>query len=410
MSHPPTMKILFLTLIKINSLEERGIYTDLLRKFWKEEHEIFIVCPLERRYKLKTSLIAEGGVSILQVETLNIQKTNVLEKGIGTIAIEYQYKKAIKKYFSDIKFDLVLYSTPPITLTKVISFIKKRDNAYSYLLLKDIFPQNAVDLGMIKNGGILHKLFQRKEKLLYKVSDYIGCMSPANVKYLLDNNPQISAEKVEVNPNTIEPVHLEYSKDQKDVIRNKYKVPLDKTVFVYGGNFGKPQGLDFFIEVIKETTYSDVFFLLAGDGTEYERIADWFLSNNPDNALLLKSLPKKDYDALLAACDVGLIFLHPDFTIPNFPSRLLSYLEMRMPVIAATDKNTDIGDIIENAECGFKVISGDLPAMFKAIDLCRDESRVKTMQKNAWALLQNEYTVEKSYKLIIDKLKPTHKT
>src|SRR5665647_904327 len=140
------MKVLFLTILKINSLDERGIYTDLLRRFRDEGHDVFIVSPAERRYKISTNLKKEKGVTLLQVKTLKLQKTNVIEKGIGTLFMEYQFLWAVKKNFSNEKFDLILYSTPPITFSKVISYIKKRDKACSYLLLKDIFPQNAIDM------------------------------------------------------------------------------------------------------------------------------------------------------------------------------------------------------------------------------------------------------------------------
>lgn len=164
------MKILFLTLVKITSLDERGIYSDLLRKFRDEGSEVFVVCPLERREKKSTYVLKENNATLLNVRTFNLQKTNSIEKGIGTLAIEYQYLQAIKKYFSKTKFDLVLYSTPPITFSKVIDFVKKRDNAYSYLLLKDIFPQNAVDMKMIKQGSLLHTFFLKKERKLYAIS------------------------------------------------------------------------------------------------------------------------------------------------------------------------------------------------------------------------------------------------
>ena len=95
------MNILFLTLVQINSIENRGIYEDLLRKFRDEGHHVHVVTPVERREKKSTNLIEEHGVSILQVKTLNIQKTNVLEKGLGTLAIEYQYLRAIKKNFKN---------------------------------------------------------------------------------------------------------------------------------------------------------------------------------------------------------------------------------------------------------------------------------------------------------------------
>lgn len=398
------MNILFLTLVEINSVEERGTYSDLLRKFRNEGHNITIVTSVERRKGISTNFKKKEGVSILQVKTFNIQKTNVIEKGIGTLAIEYQYLSAIKKYLSDTKFDLVLYSTPPITFGKVIDFIKKRDHAYSYLLLKDIFPQNAVDMKMLNEGGFLHKQFVKKEKKLYSLSDTIGCMSPANVDFVLKHNPEVNSDKVEVNPNTIEPVSFNYSIEEKKSIRSKYGVPIDKKVLVYGGNLGRPQGLDFLLETIDATKNNDAFFLIVGDGTEFPRIKEWFDGNKPTNAKLLQRLPKEDYDKLLAACDIGLIFLDKNFLIPNFPSRLLSYLEMEIPVIAATDPNTDIGDIVEKANCGYKVLAGNQEEMQLKINQIIGDNLVE-LGKNGRNFLLKEYTVDKSYDLILKKLK-----
>lgn len=402
------MNVLFLTLVSIDSLEQRGIYQDLLRKFSDEGHKVFVVTPLERRKNKPTTLLKQKFATILQVKTFNIVKTNRVEKGIGTLAIENQYLRAIKKHLPAVKFDLVLYSTPPITFTKVIEFIKKKDGAYSYLLLKDIFPQNAVDMKMLKKGSILHRMFEKKEKRLYAISDTIGCMSPANVQFVIDHNPEIQRSKLEENPNTIEPYYIEYSQEERDEIRTKYEIPLDKKVLVYGGNFGKPQGLDFLLETIQASKSTHLFFLLVGDGTAYPKIKTWFDTNVPNNAKLIKRLPKDDYDRLLAACDIGLIFLHKDFLIPNFPSRLLSYLEMKKPVLVATDPNTDVGDILEEAACGFKVMAGDLEGMQAALLRLEDDALLKQMQENAWQLLLNKYTVERSYRLIVEKINHKH--
>lgn len=397
------MNILFLTLVEINSIEERGIYTDLLRKFRNEGHSITIVTPQERRKKIPTNLQQKEGVSILQVKTLNIQKTNVIEKGIGTLAIEYQYLSEIKKYLSSQKFDLILYSTPPITLVKPIEYIKKRDNAYAYLLLKDIFPQNAIDLEMLKKDGFLHRFFKKKEKKLYQISDTIGCMSQANVDFVLKHNPEISKQKVEENPNSIEPRIFDFSEQEKNEIRKKYNLPIGKKILVYGGNLGKPQGIDFLLDTINSTKDENVFFLIVGNGTEFEKIKQWFENQKPNNALLLQGLPKNDYDVLLASCDVGLIFLDKNFKIPNFPSRLLSYLEMKMPVIAATDPNTDIGKVIEKAGCGYGVLWGDREQMQEKIAEIIQEDDIKMLSKNAYQLLNEQYLVERSYNLIIEK-------
>lgn len=398
------MNVLFLTLSEIDSIEQRGIYQDLLRRFRDEGHNVTIVSPIERRRKKSTSFIQKDGVSILKVKTFNIQKTNVIEKGIGTLAIEYQFLFAIKHYLSHKKIDLILYSTPPITFAKVVEFIKKKHGAYSYLLLKDIFPQNAVDMKMIKEGGFVHKQFLKKEKRLYEISDTIGCMSPANVDFLLKYNSEIDVRKVEVNPNTIEPLTFDYSVEEKNTIRQKYNVPVGKKILVYGGNLGKPQGLDFLLETISVTKYDNVFFLIVGDGTEYPKVKSWFEMQRPNNAKLLQRLPKEDYDRLLAACDIGLVFLDKNFLIPNFPSRLLSYLEMKMPILAATDPNTDIGTIVEENRCGYKVLAGNQSDMQEKLKrLLNDDLNV--LAENSQKLLYENYTVNRSYELIINKFK-----
>ena len=163
--------------------------------------------------------------------------------------------------------------------------------------------------------------------------------------------------------------------------------------------------MDFLLETITSTKNEAVFFLVVGSGTEYNRIEKWFQSFKPKNALLLAGLPKQDYDLLLNACDVGLIFLHKDFTIPNFPSRLLSYLEMKMPIIAATDRNSDIGDVVEGNNCGFKVLSGDQTQMQTVIGkILSDEENYTKMKENAWNLLQKEYQVARSFNLIKAKI------
>ncbi|RZK19347.1 MAG: glycosyltransferase WbuB [Flavobacterium sp.] len=397
------MNILFLTVTRVSDINERGIYTDLMREFRDHGHKIFIVAPTERRYKEETSLKVQDNITILNVKSFNIQKTNVVEKGIGTLLLEYQFAKAIDKYYSQIVFDLIIYSTPPITLSKVIKKLKLRDRALCYLLLKDIFPQNAVDLGMIKERSLIHRFFNMKERELYEISDYIGCMSPANVQYIKDNHPQVDPHKLEVNPNSIQPVEANNSVNLRKTLRTKYSIPLDSIVFVYGGNLGKPQGLDFLLEVLESNMSNDkVFFLIIGTGTEYGRLKSWFAKFNPSNALLISTLPKVEYDNLLETCDVGLIFLDSRFTIPNFPSRMLSYMEFRMPIVAATDLHTDIGKIIEINNFGYWCKNGDLDQFNAAIEkFLQNDSQIRNMGELGYNYLTNNYLSCHSYNIIM---------
>ena len=409
------MNVIFVTLSNINSITERGIYADLMRKFRDEGHQVYVVSPVERRMGHKSHVIDADGVKILKVRTLNIQKTNVIEKGIGTLLIEKQYQSAIKKHLKGIDFDLILYSTPPITFTNVIKFLKKQNpQAISFLLLKDIFPQNAVDIGMFGEKSVFNWYFRRKEVALYKVSDYIGCMSPANVEYLKTHNPYYPADHVEVAPNSIDlkvdnnldSKELELKeKVERDHIRKRYNLPTDKPIFIYGGNLGKPQGIDYLIKCLDAIkNRQDCFFVVVGNGTEYGKLQKWMddvrRKKEEFCVKLMQRLPKEDYDMLVRSCDVGLIFLDHRFTIPNYPSRLLSYLENKMPVLCATDVNTDIGKIAEENRYGYWCESVK-PEDFTALVDKMLQSDRKAMGERGYEFLKQNYLVENTYRAII---------
>ncbi|EJR77511.1 glycosyltransferase family 4 protein [Bacillus cereus] len=403
------MNVLFLTLLDFSTIKEKGIYTDLMREFTNDGNNVYIISPIEKRKRQKTKLIDEGNCKILKLQIGNIQKTNMIEKGISTLTLESKFLKGIKNYFSDVKFDLVLYSTPPITLQKAVEYVQKRDNAKTYLLLKDIFPQNAVDLGMIKKKGIgslLYKYFRTKEKKLYSISNYIGCMSQANVNFLLQNNPEISPDIVEVCPNSIEPLIVKKDVRKSNEVKAKYRIPIDKTVFIYGGNLGKPQGIDFLIECLKTNKNNDqVHFVIVGAGTEFPKLKTCINKENLTNTQLFSQLPKDEYDILANSCDVGLIFLDKRFTIPNVPSRILSYMQASMPILAATDINTDIGEIIEDGGFGLWCESSNSESFNEKLNqMCNRDSR-ESMGINARRYLEANYTARKSYEIIMNHFK-----
>lgn len=398
------MNILLLTTGRMDNIEQHAIYPDLLRCFRDNGHAVYTVSSYEKRSGKETELIEDRGVHMLHVRIGNLTKTNLFEKGISTILIEQQYKKAIIKYFPEIHFHLVMYSTPPITLAKVIEFVKKRDNATTYLLLKDIFPQNAVDIGIMRKSGIkgiLYKYFRLKEKKLYALSNYIGCMSQANVDYVMEHNPEVKPEIMEVCPNSVEIVDMRVDTIIRDEMRRKYGIPLDKTVFVYGGNLGKPQGIPFLIQCLKsQMKNQDVYFMVVGDGTEFGKLEQFFNEQKPKNMKLMKRLPKEDYDRMVAACDVGMIFLDYRFTIPNFPSRLLSYMQAGVPVLAVTDPNTDIGKVIEDGGFGWWCESNDVKVFQRKIwEACKSD--LADMGAKEFRYLEDHYSAEKGYEIII---------
>jgi len=395
------MNILFLSLIKISDLNIRGIYQDLIRQFVQQDHSVTIVNPIEKREDTQTSIETDGKVRFLSVRIGNITKCrNLIEKGISTIFLQSHYIAAIKKYCSATKYDLVLYVTPPITFSRVVKYVKRRDNASSYLMLKDIFPQNAVDIGLLMTWGpwkILLWWFRYQEKQLYKISDYIGCLSPKNVSYLLEHYPQIPVEKIEICPNAIE---LIPRRDIPIVSEGKSQA----LTFIYGGNLGKPQDIPFLIDCLRDNINKpDRKFIVCGTGTETYLLKSFLEANNPQNVVFIPGLPVDQYEKLVLECDVGLIFLDHRFTIPNFPSRILSYMEKSIPVLVCTDRSTDMGEIVTQGNFGWWCESKDVYSFTALLDtICSLDSELLSIKgNNARTYLENNYTVEHVYNIII---------
>ncbi|WP_066874237.1 glycosyltransferase family 4 protein [Clostridium mediterraneense] len=394
------MKILFLTLVYSKS--GNTIYRDLMNELVKQGNEVSVVTALERKEKKDTYIeIEDNGIKVLRVKTLNIQKTNIFEKGISTLLIENIFIKQIKKYYNKEKFDLIIYSTPPITFEKVIKFIKNRDSAKSYLLLKDIFPQNAVDMNIFSKNSIFYKFFRRKERKLYSISDYIGCMSQKNADYLLKNNINLNKKQVEICPNSINPSYREY--DKKTNLREAYGITNRQLLVIYGGNLGRPQGIDFLLDILKSNNENkNIKFIIIGSGTEAEKLKLFIKNNKIKNVILKSKLPKEQYDELVKTADIGLILLDKRFTIPNFPSRLLGYMDAGIPILAATDVNTDVGEVIVKNNFGYWCESGDLNKFNEILNECiSNKEKLKEQGKNGRVYLENNYTAKHSADIIM---------
>lgn len=398
------MNILFLTLVNIKDLNEKqNIYADLCRTLMQQGNEVHIVCPNEEAGANVEYVEYDMKSSLLHVPIQKIQKTNIIRKGIATLCVGRYFKKAICQHHANRKFDLIIYTTPPITLCEVIRFVKKRDNAVTYLLLKDIFPQNAVDLGMLSTKGIkaiIYRYFRQMEKKLYQLSDCIGCMSQKNEDYLLGHNPQIEPDKVHVSPNSFEIERCVIDSHMKHDLRVKYQLPLGKKIYIYGGNLGQPQGVDFIIDCMKEVTeIKDSYFVICGAGAKYSTLEKYVNQYKPKNVKLIPGLPRETYEEFLTCCDVGMIFLDYRFTIPNFPSRILSYMQKGLPVVACTDVVTDIKETILEGGFGWWLPSNDAKK-FKMLveDISEDEIHEKG--EKSFLYLEKFFSAERSCEII----------
>ncbi len=373
-----------------------------MEEFRNQGHEVFVVAPVVNENEI--GLIVEEGIHVIRVKTLPLLNVNPIQKGIGNVLLPFQYKKAIKKYFKSETLDLIIMPTPPISLVDVASWLKKKYTSKLYLILRDIFPQNAVDLSMMKKGGMLYNFFRKKEHLLYEVADEIGCMSPGNIDYVIHHNSEVKIQKLHLLPNWQK--EIPQFLDDKTALRTKYGFD-DKFVIIFGGNIGLPQKLENILAVAELFQPADkVLFFIVGQGTEKSKIEKLIQEKNIRNVIIKDSLPREDYQNIISVANCGLISLHENFTIPNIPSKSLSYFNAKIPVLAAIDENTDYGTIIqEEVKSGVWAPSNQPNLIKEKIDLLRANPQLcKQMGENGYQYFVNHVTPKHSYEIIKNRM------
>lgn len=375
------------------------IYTDLAEALYEAGHEITVAVSEQARNKQHTEMKKERGFDVLRIVTGNYYDVGFIEKGVTTLKIPLLMRYGIKKILGKREFDFILFESPPVTNAGLVAWVKKQFNCPAYLMLKDIFPQNAVDLGIIKQDGLFHKFFKSKEKKLLQTADYIGCMSNANLQYVLNHNEWINSSKLEIFPNTKKMTNS--IKVNELTMRKQLGIPKEACVFLFGGNMGRPQYVDFLCKVIDGCkNEQEMFFLFIGRGTDRYKLEQTIKEEGINNALVIENLPRTEYEQITKECDIGLIVLDPRFSIPNYPSRILSYLEYAKPVLAATDIVTDLKELIEEADCGDWVWSGDVETFINRAKEMARSNRLDSMGANGRKYLERNFNVNRSVEIL----------
>ena len=216
--------------------------------------------------------------------------------------------------------------------------------------------------------------------------------------YILEHNKDLKS-LVEVCPNSEQEQDLSLPQEKKLELRNKYGLPTDKKIVIYGGNLGKPQNIPYFVECLNSYNKQDFYFVIVGGGTDANTINDFALKNK-DKCKYISQLPKQEYLQVLSCADVGLILLDSRFTIPNFPSRMLSYLKAKLPIMCLTDSSSDMGKLAEKNGFGYFAKSDTVENFENLLDKFKNAEQNLIMGQKGYDFFVENYTAEKAYKII----------
>ncbi len=345
---------------------------------------------------IKYNLITEeDSGKVVRIDIPFLHKANFLIRGLATLISPFLFyrtiKRIIKKRIIE-KPDIVMVYSPPLTLGMAGLWVKKRFSSKFILNVQDIFPQNAVDLGVLKSPLII-KFFEWLEKWIYKKADIITVHSEGNKKFLLERKRQSDC-KVKVVPNW---ANISRFKNISKRINFRHKFGLDsKFIIVFAGVLGPSQGLDVIIDVAKELQEnSDIHFLFIGDGTEKLKLEGKALSFGLANISFRSFISEEDYPELLKEVDVGLVCLSSKNKTPVVPGKLMGYMAVGLPILAILNKESDGHNIIKSAGCGFNLLPEDRRVIINSILELKGNQKLREQFGNAGKIFaQNNFSKE----------------
>lgn len=340
------------------------LMAELAHELAERGHDITVLTNLPG-YKLDaatdtsrfTESMMEGKVRVLRVKTLPLHNSGFIMRGFAQLASPYQYWKVLRRHEKR-PFDAVIVYTPPLPLFRIGAWAKKQ-GARFLLNVQDLFPQNAIDLGVL-NNPLAIALFRWIERDAYRSADVITAHSPMNRKMLIEQNSGIE-NKILVLHNWIE--ESQFTADTStENFRESWSLQ-GKFVAVYGGVLGPAQGLDVILDVAERVRdLSDLVFLVVGDGMEKERLQGDVAARGLTNIIFKPFVARERYPALLHSADIGFLTLNPKMKTPVVPGKILGYMAMRLPVLAIVNRESDAHGIIEDAQCGYSCPSDDVAA------------------------------------------------
>lgn len=304
----------------------------------------------------------EDNIEVIRIKTLPHHKVNFILRGISQLTLPYIFFSNIEKYIK-YRIDIAIVYSPPLPLAIVGSKLKAKYGTRFILNVQDIFPQNAMDLGILKNRFMI-KFFERMEKKVYDIADKIAVHSEGNKEFLLKTK-HVSSHKVHILHNWVDIAPYTDAK-RNNLFRKRYDIE-DKFIFLFAGVIGSSQGLDLIVKIaIEIKDIPDICFLFVGDGTEKDRLMKMINKYRLKNIIFAPFVSKQEYPSLVKECDVGMVCLNSKNKTPVVPGKILGYMAASIPVVAFLNKESDGHSIIKEAKCGYSVVSDDYR---KAVDV-----------------------------------------
>jgi glycosyltransferase involved in cell wall biosynthesis len=372
---------------------------DLAQEFARQGHTLTVMLPAAGLIA-PWSLEDFDGVQVLRLRAPKTKDINYVQRTINEFLMPFAMLRNLRKStLGQERWDGMVWYAPSIFFGPIANALKKASGCKGYLIIRDIFPEWAADMGLM-GRGLPYKFFKAVANYQYSVADVIGVQTPGNEAYF-KNWQQRAGRKLEVLQNW-----LADAPDAGCSIEIA-KTPLaGRKVFVYAGNMGVAQGMDILLDLAEKLIHrTDVGFLFVGRGSDVKKLAADAQARDLQNVLFEDEIHPDEIPGLYAQCHVGLIALDPRHKSHNIPGKFLSYMQSGLPVLANINAGNDLVQVITEERVGQVCKNNRLEDLLELTEklLCQIEVD-NDLHDRCKSLFTRDFRVDKTVKQILKAL------
>lgn len=369
---------------------------DLSREFLRQGHDLTVLLPSQGQQE-PWLLDDLEGVQVLRLKAPRTKDIGYIRRTVAEFVMPFAMLRNFRKsQLASERWDGVVWYAPSIFHGPLVRALKKSSGTRGYLIIRDIFPEWAVDMGLM-GRGLPYLFFSAVARYQYSVADVIGVQTPGNRGYF-DRWVMKPGRVLEVLPNWL---------DKPAAVRCSIRVaetPLaGRKVFVYAGNMGVAQGMGVLLDLAELLRYrKEVGFLFVGRGSDVDRLRASARSRQLDNVVFFDEIDPDEIPDLYAQCTAGIVALDPRHKSHNIPGKFLTYMQSGLPVLANVNAGNDLARMIRDEGVGQVCESNQVGELVLLIESLMDQIESdEALSARCIDLFKREFAVETTVKQIV---------
>ena len=381
-----------------STLVHAKMFHELALELIKLGHHPIIITPGKPDQSTLFSVDFLDGVEIWKFRNGQTRGIGKIKRAINESLLSFNAWRAIRHKLQIDPIDVCINYAPTIFFGPLMQWFRFKYKTFNYLILRDIFPQWAIDEKLISPHSPITLYFRIFERINYLSSDVIGLMSEANIDFFKKNQPRFNQLEVLRNWACVEPYKNTISRN----IRKELNIE-NKVIYFYGGNIGHAQNMDNLLRLVRSMkNEEDAYFLFVGQGDEFELVCQRQKEWDLKNLTLLPSVSQTVYKELLLQVDIGLFSLAFSHKAHNFPGKLLGYMVQSLPILGSVNPGNDLIEHINSNGAGYAYINGeDDKLLIAAKKLLNDCQLRKSMGNNSYNVLVKDFSVDAAVHTIL---------